>query len=95
MDQQKSFQEIEEELKENLKKIKLDILDMKRNIEIGKQMLAAEEVKSPESEIIFKYKNDLAELETGLGIFRQLETQMEQTLATLRDTASKAGEYIK
>ena len=91
----KSFREIEVELKENLKKIKIDILDMERNIEIGKQMLENETEKNPESEIIFKYKNDLAELETGLGVFKQLETQMQQTLVSLYDTMKKADEYIK
>jgi hypothetical protein len=93
--QTKSFEEIETELLANLKKIKLDILDMERNIGIGKEMLDAEIEKNPQGEAIFKYKNDLAELETGLGIFQHLETQMKQTLDSLYDTMKKADDYMK
>jgi hypothetical protein len=101
---EKTFKEIESQLTGDLKKIKLDISELENHIQIGTQMLEAQVEKQSvaaqnneicDEDIIFKYKNDLAELKTGVEIFKQLEKQMTETLQNLYDTKKKADEYMK
>ncbi len=96
----KSFEQIEEHLQTNLIQIGMEITEIENFLKLGEELLEKERrlqegSEKKDEEIIAKYKNDIAKLQQGLEMFLSIKEEMENTLAKLHQTKSKADEYIK
>ena len=96
----KSFEQIEEHLQTNLIQIGMEISEIENFLKLGEELLEKERrlqagSEAMDEEIIAKYKNDIEKLQKGLEMFLGIKDEMQETLAKLHQTKSKADEYIK
>ncbi|MEI8343406.1 MAG: hypothetical protein WCF93_00475 [Candidatus Moraniibacteriota bacterium] len=96
----KSFEQIEEHLQTNLIQIGMEIAEIENFLKLGEELLEKERKlqegsDQKDEEIIVRYKNDIEKLQKGLEMFLGIKDEMQETLAKLHQTKSKADEYIK
>jgi len=96
----KSFEEIEEHLQTNLIQIGMEIAEIENFLKLGEELLEKErklqaDSEKKDEEVIEKYKKDIDKLQQGLEMFLNIKDEMQETLAKLHQTKTKADEYIR
>jgi hypothetical protein len=93
--QPKTFEEIDARLQEDLKKISEEIDEIENHLQIGQELLEKQLAEKASEDVLEKYRQGLDELQKGLEMFLGIRDEIQQTIATLHDTAKKASEHIK
>lgn len=91
----KTFEEIDERLQGDLKKINGEIEEIENHMQVGQQMLDDAIAKKSNEAAIEKYKKGLEELQKGLEMFLGIKDEIQTTITKLHETKAKADEYIK
>jgi hypothetical protein len=93
--QPKTFEEIDERLQVDLKKISGEIEEIENHMQLGQDLLEKQIADNAAEEVIAKYKKGLEELQKGLEMFLKIRDEIELTIAKLHDTKAQADEHIK
>ncbi|MDD5396753.1 MAG: hypothetical protein PHW24_01695 [Candidatus Moranbacteria bacterium] len=93
--QPKTFEEINETLQENLKKINGEIEEIENHLQIGQDLLEKQTAENANEEVLEKYRKGLEELQKGLEMFLGIKDEIQTTIAKLHETKAQADEHIK
>ena len=91
----KTFEEINERLQDDLKKINGEIEEIESHLQIGQDLLEKQLSENASAEVVEKYKKGLDELQKGLEMFLGIKDEIQNTIAKLHETKAQADEHIK
>lgn len=93
-EQPKTFEEINERLAQDLKKINGEIEEIENHMQIGQELLEKQVGENASTDVIEKYQKGLDELQKGLGMFLGIKDEINQTITKLHETKAQADEHI-
>jgi hypothetical protein len=93
--QPKTFEEINERLQDDLKKINEEVAEIESHLQIGQDLLDKQVAEKADKIVIEKYQKGLEELQKGLEMFLGIKDEIQNTIVKLHETKAQADEHIK